>query len=209
MPRRVRFVSISAWERRESGALQRRALAFLDSVCIGEVQGDYSGETIVDHSGRQWWPGEFEPQRGTRSFRDRKEMAAFVVAHAADFLEDARRNDVKPSTPAQLRRTAADRRAERHEPAEGFTSREPIHDWFGLSYSNYLVVPRSIAQSMPPAWQRQLVDLLEQAQRRLDIDDAPSNYLVRARVGGKFIADPYRDYERGRRRVPVRKRVGR
>lgn len=29
----------------------------------------------------------------------------------------------------------------------------PIHGFFGLSYSNYLVLPRTLMQSMPVAWQ--------------------------------------------------------
>jgi hypothetical protein len=37
-----------------------------------------------------------------------------------------------------------------------------IHTWFGLSYSNYLVIPRTLLQSMPDAWQRSLTGLLEE-----------------------------------------------
>jgi hypothetical protein len=41
-----------------------------------------------------------------------------------------------------------------------------IHGWFGLSYSNYLVLPRTLMQSMPADWQRRMVTCLE------DLDDA-------------------------------------
>lgn len=39
---------------------------------------------------------------------------------------------------------------------------EAIHRWFGLSYSSYLVVPRTMLQSMPGAWQVAFVDLLDE-----------------------------------------------
>ncbi|EFC79182.1 hypothetical protein FrEUN1fDRAFT_7713, partial [Parafrankia sp. EUN1f] len=34
---------------------------------------------------------------------------------------------------------------------------DTIHTWFGLSYSNYLVLPRSLLQSMPDRWQEPFV----------------------------------------------------
>ena len=37
----------------------------------------------------------------------------------------------------------------------------PIHWYFGLSYANYLVLPRSVLQSMPIKWQEDFVKLLE------------------------------------------------
>lgn len=43
---------------------------------------------------------------------------------------------------------------------------ERIHGWFGLTYSNYLVLPRTLLQSMPDSWQDQFVTLLE------ELDDA-------------------------------------
>lgn len=39
---------------------------------------------------------------------------------------------------------------------------EPIHAHFGLTYANYLVMPRTLLQSMPVEWQRPFVALLEQ-----------------------------------------------
>lgn len=84
---------------------------------------------------------------------------------------------------------------------------EPIHEWFELTYSNYLVVPRSMLQSMPVHWQEQFVRMLEQVKEVLDVDDAPSSYTVKAREGGKFIKDPYADYQKGGRRIP--RRLGR
>ncbi|MCW7991284.1 hypothetical protein XF35_40315, partial [Streptomyces platensis subsp. clarensis] len=37
-----------------------------------------------------------------------------------------------------------------------------IHTYFGLSYANYLVVPRALLQSMPIQWQEQFTGLLNE-----------------------------------------------
>lgn len=38
----------------------------------------------------------------------------------------------------------------------------PIHTWFGLSYCNYQVLPRTLMQSMPIGWQERMVACLEE-----------------------------------------------
>jgi hypothetical protein len=77
-----------------------------------------------------------------------------------------------------------------------------IHVFFGLTYSSYLVLPRSILQSMPIKWQKKFVDMLVDLEAATcNITDMPSHYTVLAKDGNKFTKDPYRDYERGRRRV--------
>jgi hypothetical protein len=38
----------------------------------------------------------------------------------------------------------------------------PIHLWFGLTYSNYLVLHRSMMQSMPVGWQGRAVALFDE-----------------------------------------------
>lgn len=45
--------------------------------------------------------------------------------------------------------------------AVGSWDREAIHKHFGLSYANYLVIPRTFLQSMTPEWQAQFVALLK------------------------------------------------
>jgi hypothetical protein len=40
--------------------------------------------------------------------------------------------------------------------------REAVHHWFGLSYTNYLVLPRTLLQSMPDEWQARFVDCLRE-----------------------------------------------
>ena len=84
------------------------------------------------------------------------------------------------------------------------TCEEPIHHLFALSYASYKVLPRSVLQSMPLEWQQRFVACLEELQ---DVapDDAVSRYRVLAiDERGRFVRDPYRDYERGRRRVVLR-----
>ena len=54
-------------------------------------------------------------------------------------------------------------------------------------------------------WQRRLVQLLVEGQdATASLDDIPDSYRVNAEgERGRFARDPYRDYERGRRRVPL------
>lgn len=71
---------------------------------------------------------------------------------------------------------------------------DPIHSFFGLTYAHYLVLPRSILQSMPKKWQRDFVKLLEQLD---DTGIETPDYQVNAKdKNGKFIKDPYREYWR-------------
>ena len=68
---------------------------------------------------------------------------------------------------------------------------EPIHHWFGLTYSSYLVLQRSALQAMPVA----MVDEMEAA---IDTDQLPQRFAVNVRgENGRFEKDPYADYRRG------------
>lgn len=74
---------------------------------------------------------------------------------------------------------------------------EPVHAWFELSYSNYLVLPRSVLESMPLEWQRRMVLLLIQLQRKAEEADVTlvSTYWVRAvDEKGRFIREPMPHY---------------
>lgn len=76
-----------------------------------------------------------------------------------------------------------------------------IHIFFGLSYAKYLVLPRSILQSMPEEWQRDFVKLLDQLETNCAVMDIKTpDYSVSAKKDGKFIKDPYRDYWRNGQR---------
>ena len=70
-----------------------------------------------------------------------------------------------------------------------------VHQWFELSYSHYLVLPRSLMQAMPIEWQERLVACLNEMQeacRGLGIND---KYTVLLRGDkGRIVRDPYSDY---------------
>lgn len=92
-----------------------------------------------------------------------------------------------------------------------------IHTWFGLSYANYLVVPRSVLQSMPLEWQERFVKALREMHDTFPDLEWPPTYDVRAlrrepervpdddrwetpgEVG--VITDPIPHYNRGRTRL--------
>lgn len=82
---------------------------------------------------------------------------------------------------------------------------DPIHLWFGLTYSSYLVLPRTALQTMPREWQQRFVDMLEELRGTIDFPEQPSGYRVLAVDDrGKFVEDPMRNYRRGRARAPLR-----
>ena len=79
----------------------------------------------------------------------------------------------------------------------------PIHDWFELTYAQYLPVPRSVMQSMAVSWQREMVDLLGELGETIDWLPKDGCYWVSLRdCKGRYQHDPLGDYERGRRYIP-------
>jgi hypothetical protein len=82
---------------------------------------------------------------------------------------------------------------------------EPVHCYFELSYANYLVIPRTALQSMPLEWQKRFIECMEQLDEAIDWRQ---NYEVILRDNyGKILSitnDPLNDYERGRRRIPIK-----
>lgn len=80
---------------------------------------------------------------------------------------------------------------------------EPMHGWFGLSYANYLVLERSLLQSMPVDWQWRLFGLLEELEERFAGLERAAGFKVRATdCAGHKIKDPVPHYDRGRTRIP-------
>ncbi|WP_327359811.1 hypothetical protein [Streptomyces sp. NBC_01304] len=57
---------------------------------------------------------------------------------------------------------------------------EAIHRHFGLSYANYLVLPRALLQSMPDAWQSRFVGLLDELQEAFEHVPQAEEYDVTA-----------------------------
>lgn len=85
-------------------------------------------------------------------------------------------------------------------------SEEYIHEYFELSYAHYLVLPRTLLQSMPPEWQKQFVKLLEEFEERFTAFEwlpEGTNYNVQLKDRkGKIHSineDIFNDYEKGRR----------
>lgn len=75
----------------------------------------------------------------------------------------------------------------------------PVHRWFSLTYSSYLVLPRLMLESMPLEWQHKLVALLEEADDTIDLEEGyTGNYSIQYKVKGKIAKDPYSDYRRGK-----------
>lgn len=54
----------------------------------------------------------------------------------------------------------------------------PVHTWFGLSYSNYLVLHRTLMQSMPVEWQERMVACLDELYEAYAHVDKPDTYWV-------------------------------
>lgn len=83
---------------------------------------------------------------------------------------------------------------------------EAIHGWFGLTYANYLCLPRSVLQSMPEEWQHRFVTCLEELDWAFGHLDWPGAYRVSAidHLSKRFVADPIPHYNRGRTRLTPR-----
>jgi len=85
--------------------------------------------------------------------------------------------------------------------ADAEAEREPVHDWFGLTYANYLVLPRSLLQSMPEAWQARFVACLDELREEFSHVEHPGYVVSAVDKRGRFIRDPVPHYNRGRTRV--------
>ena len=73
----------------------------------------------------------------------------------------------------------------------------PVHDWFELSYAQYLTVPRSIMEAMPVEWQAQMAQLLTELDDAFDWRPESGRYWCRLKDGsGRFIGDPLQEYRR-------------
>lgn len=57
---------------------------------------------------------------------------------------------------------------------------DAVHKHFGLSYANYMVLPRTLLQSMPDAWQAQFVQLLSELEDAFETVPQAEAYIVQA-----------------------------
>lgn len=81
---------------------------------------------------------------------------------------------------------------------------QSVHAWFGLTYANYLVVPRSVMQSMPEDWQHRFTALMDEVSDAFGHLEWPSYSVATTDEYGKFIRDPIPPYNRGRTRLEPR-----
>lgn len=95
---------------------------------------------------------------------------------------------------------------------------QALHLWFGLSYAEYLTIPRSVLQSMPDEWQATMARLLSELDNTIDWHPEKGCYRVilqdygysfdkgegveKFKWVGPYLDDPLGDYQKGRRRVP-------
>jgi hypothetical protein len=82
-----------------------------------------------------------------------------------------------------------------------YIEREAIHAWFGLTYANYLVVPRSVLQSMPDEWQTRFVTCLNEMHDAYGHLDWPEYRVNAVDSRGRFKRDAIPHYNRGRTRL--------
>ncbi len=72
---------------------------------------------------------------------------------------------------------------------------EPIHHWFGLSYAQYLTIPRSVLQAMPVEWQRRFTACLEALDETYDWHPSEGRYWVQLKDDqGRYVSDVLMDY---------------
>lgn len=93
-------------------------------------------------------------------------------------------------------------------PAPVESGADRLHTWWELSYAAYLVVPRTIMQSMPDEWQARMCALLDEGHEILQkhgMDWPPKGHSVTVQLRndstGQFVPDEIADYQRGRRRL--------
>jgi hypothetical protein len=78
------------------------------------------------------------------------------------------------------------------------SEQSPIHEWFELSYAQFLTVPRLVMESMPLDWQLRMARLLRQMDNTFDWRPKEGRYWVKLKDGeGKYCDAPLGDYRRG------------
>lgn len=73
--------------------------------------------------------------------------------------------------------------------------RDYIHDWFELTYAQYLVMPRSLMEAMPTRWQYDMAKLLEEFDHTFDWRPPTGRYWVQLKDGnGRYVRDDFMEY---------------
>jgi hypothetical protein len=70
-----------------------------------------------------------------------------------------------------------------------------VHGWFGLTYAQYLTIPRVILDAMPGEWQARFVRCLIELGATFDWLPKEGRYWVRLKDGrGRYVVDPLMEY---------------
>ena len=75
---------------------------------------------------------------------------------------------------------------------------EAVHGWFGLTYANYLVLHRTLLQSMPDEWQNRFVACLRELEDAFSHIEKAEGYKV----------EPAREREVGELSAEELKKIG-
>ena len=74
----------------------------------------------------------------------------------------------------------------------------PLSEWFGLSYAQFLTMPRLVMEHMPAEWQQKMKALLVELDETFDWRPTEGCYWVKLKdANGKFIHAPLNDYRHG------------
>lgn len=65
---------------------------------------------------------------------------------------------------------------------------EEIHEWFELSYAQYLTIPRSIMEAMPDEWQERMAACLRELDDTFDWRPKEGRYWVSLKGGNGLYA---------------------
>ena len=81
---------------------------------------------------------------------------------------------------------------------KGIYRESPVSAWFELTYAQFLTVPRLVLESMPYAWQKRMVELLDAMDKAFDWRPSEGRYWVRLRSDtGQFASAPLGNYRHG------------
>lgn len=74
----------------------------------------------------------------------------------------------------------------------------PLNEYFGLSYAQFITIPRLVVQSMPLEWQNKMKALLEEMDNTFDWRPKEGRYWVKLKnEKGQYCHAPLNDYRHG------------
>lgn len=81
--------------------------------------------------------------------------------------------------------------------SEPHDHRSDLQCWFGLSYSQYLTIPRSIMEAMPTEWKGKMSQLLYELDDTFEWRPDDGRYWVQIKNdNGRYMSDHLREYRR-------------